>query len=190
MKKTILYSFVGLIFLFTVLLGSGLMSVGISPYYHYRLNETETQIFNEEILKLRERVENGKFDQIRDDIAEGRVSKNGIVGKIIKTREQFGKPLSSEFFRSSVPQPASKYYENIDGTYYMIYYFTKTERDEFFEVISWVVNENNEAKILNYDGSQIIEWQKENRERERYIKDNYSNEIRIPFGSRFIQIRY
>lgn len=190
MKRKVLYSLIGFMLLTTFLLRSGLVSFGISPYFHHRLNAVETQLFDDAILKLRERVENGKFDEIQNDIAEGRISRKQIVGKIKQTREQFGKPLSSEFFRSSVPEVASKYYENLNGTFYTTFYFTKTEHGEFFEDISWIVDEKNEAKILNYSGNEIIEWQKNNRERERFIKENYSNEIRIPFGARFIEIRY
>ncbi len=190
MKKVILYSLVGLILLAAFLLRSGIVAVGISPYNHHRFNETETQFFDNALLKLRERVENGKFDEIENEIADGRISKSEIIGKIKKNREQFGKPLSSEFFHSSPPEPAAKYYKNLEGTFYDVYYFTKTERGEFFEVINWFVSENNEVKILNYGGSEIIEWQIKNRERENYYKANYSNEIRIPFSARFIEIRY
>ena len=190
MKKAILYSFVGLVLLIVFLLRSGIVAVGISPYNHYRFNETETQLFDTALLRLRERVENGKFDEIQNELADGRRNKSEIVGEIKKVREQFGKPLSTEFFRSSPPESVSKYYENLDGTFYKVYYFTKTERSEFFEDISWVVSKNNEVKILNYGGSEIIEWQIKNREKENYYKANYSNEIRIPFGSRFIEIRY
>jgi hypothetical protein len=173
-----------------ILIASGMTSVGISPYYHHKLNETEAQLFDNALLEFREKVENGKFEEIQNELADGRASKSEIIGEIKKSREQFGKPLSSEFFRSSSPEPVSKYYENLNGTFYTIFYFTKTERGEFFEDISWVVSENDEAKILNYSGSKIIEWQIKNRDRERYINANYSNKIRIPFGERFIEIRY
>lgn len=190
MKKAILYSVFGLLLLSAFSLVSGLVSAGISPYYRYKLNETEKQILDSALLKLRERVENGKFEEIQNELADGRVSKNEITGKIKKTREHFGKALSSEFFRSSPPEAVSKYYENLDGTFYTIYYFTKTERGDYFEDISWVVSENDEAKILNYSGSEIIEWQIKNRNREKFIDANYSNKIKIPFGERFIEIRY
>lgn len=190
MKKVILYLAVGLLLLSAFLLISGLVSAGISPYYHYKLNEAEKRILDSALLKLRERVENGKFEEIQNELADGRVSKNEIVEEIKEIREQFGKPISSEFFRSSLPEPVSKYYKNLDGTFYTIFYFTKTERGEYFEDINWVVGENNEAKILNYSGSEIIEWQIKNRDREGFINANYSNRIKIPFGERFIEIRY
>jgi hypothetical protein len=190
MKKAILYSAVGLLLFSAFLTMSGLVSAGISPYYHYKLNETEKQILDSALLKLRERVENEKFEEIQNDLTDGRVSKNEVIGKIKKTREQFGKPSSSEFFRSSPPEPISKYYENLNGTFYTIFYFTETERGEYFENISWVISENDEAKILNYRGSEILEWQIKNREKEKFINANYSNKIKIPFGGRFIEIRY
>jgi hypothetical protein len=190
MKKAILYSLAGLALLIVFLLKSGIVYVAISPYFHYKLNETETRILDNALLKFREKVENGKPEEIETALANGRVSKNELIKEIKKTREEFGRPVSSEFFRSSPPERTAKYYENLDGTVYMIHYFTKTEEGEFFENITWNISADDEAQILNYDGTKIIEWQTKSRETERYISANYKNEIKIPLGERFIEIRY
>lgn len=190
MRKNLLYAFAGLALVFVFLLNSGLVSIGVSPYYHYKLSETESPVFENALLKFREKVENGNFEEIQAELADGRRSKSEILAEIKKTRERFGKPVASEFFRSSEPASVSKYYENPDGSFYNIFYFTKTEKGEFFEDISWVVRPNDEVRMLNYYGNEIIEWQTKSRETERYIAENYANKIRIPFGARFIEIRY
>lgn len=190
MKKNLLYAFAGLVLVFVFLLGSGLINVGVSPYFHHRLNEAEARIFDNALLQFREKVENGKFEEIQAELADGRRNKDEIIAEIKKAREQFGKPVSTEFFRSSPPESAAKYYENLDGTFYDIFYFTKTEKGEFSEGIQWVVRPDNEVQMLNYSGSRIVEWETKTRAREKYIAENYAHEIRISFGARFIEIRY
>lgn len=190
MKKRILYSSLGLFVLIVVLLKIELLSVVISPIHHYKLNEIETKLFDDAILKLRERVETEQFDDIKNDIAEGRVSKNEIIAGIKKSRRKFGKPVYSEFFRSSLPAPVATYYENLSGTYYDISYFTNTDDgDSFSENFQWIVKENNEVQLLNYSGTHMLEWQIQTRNREWELK-KFQHEIKIPFGERFIEIRY
>lgn len=190
MKNKILYSSLALFVLIVVLLKIDLLSIAISPIHHYKLNETETKLFGDALLKLRERVETGQFDDIKNDIAEGRISKNEIIAGIKKSRRKFGKPIFSEFFRSSTPEPASKYYENLSGTYYDISYFTNTDDGDFFsEDFQWIVKENNEVQLLNYSGTHMLEWQIQTRNRE-WERKKFQHEIKIPFGERFIEIRY
>jgi hypothetical protein len=190
MKRKILYSSVALIFIVVVLLKSGLFYVGISPYHYYKLNENETKLIDDATLKFRERVESGKFDEIQNELADGRISKSEIIGAIKKSRRKFGKPLFSEFFRSSPPTPVAKYYDNLDGTLYSLSYFTNTDDGDFFsEEFDWILKENNEVQLLNYSGSHMLEWQLQARDRDREIK-KFQNEINIPFGARFIEIKY
>ncbi len=190
MKKVLLYSFCGFMSIAAVLLMSGLVNVGVSPYFHYKLNAAETAVFDAALLKFRERVENGSFEDVENELADGPRSKSEIIAEMKRVREQFGKPVATEFFRSGPPDAAAKFYRNLDGNVYIVHYFTKTEKDEFFEAVTWNINERNEAKIINYDGSKMVDWQIKTRERERIIAAHYSNEFKIPFGSRFIEIRY
>lgn len=194
MKKkilfSILFSLLGLSLLLFVFVRTGYIYIGISPYYNYKLNETETKLFEDAISKLRERVELGKFDEIEANIADGPVSKTEIIEKLKKSRRKFGKPIFSEFFRSSPPDSASKYYPNVNGTDYITFYFTNTDDDDFFsEHFEWIVTENNEVKLLNYDGNHIRDWELQTRELERRLKE-YKHEINIPYGERFIEIKY
>lgn len=190
MKKKILFSLLGLALLLIVLVKTGAIYVGISPYYNYKFNETETKLFDVAISKLRERVEENKFDEIENNIASGTVSKAEIIEKIKKSRRKFGKPTFSEFFRSSPPDYASKYYPNLSGMNYDTYYFTNTDDGDFIsERFDWIVTENNEVKLLNYSGNQIHEWELQAREQDRRKKE-FKHEFNIPFGERFIEIRY
>jgi hypothetical protein len=131
----------------------------------------------------------GEFDRIQNELGQGRVSGDQIVNDMKSVRHTFGSPVSSEFFRSSPPEPASKYYPGLKGTLYMVSYFTRTERGEFSEHITWEITEGK-ARILNYSGSDIVEWEAKSRARERWMKEKFQNEIRIPFGARFIEINY
>ena len=190
MKNKILYSSLAFFVLIVVLLKIELLSVVISPIHHYKLNEVETKLFDDAILKLRERVEAEQFDDIKNDIAEGRVSKNEIIAGIRKSRRKFGKPIFSEFFRSSAPEPVSKYYENLSGTFYSISYFTNTDDgDSFSENFKWIVKENNEVQLLDYSGTHTLEWQIQTRNSE-WERKKFQHEMKIPFGERFIEIRY
>lgn len=193
MKRAILYSFVALILVIVVLISTGVFHVGVSPYAHYRLNETETKLIDDAILKFRERVENGKFDEIKKELAEnGRdesYQKERIA--IIKSnREKYGKPLSKEFFRAMPPEEAAKYYKNTEGIFYNTWYFTKAENGEFHETFDWTINDKNEVRLLGYSVGELQDWEIKTREKEKYNNANYPNEIRIPIGSRFIEIRY
>jgi hypothetical protein len=190
MKKKILYSFAALILVIAVLLKSGLLYIGVSPYNYYKLDGNEAKSIDEAILKLRERVEAGKFDEIQNELADGRRSKSEIIEAIKKSRRKFGKPLHSEFFRSSPPAPVSQYYDNLSGTFYMTSYFTNTDDGDFFsENFDWIVKENNEVQLLNYSGSHPPEWQMHELEKDRR-NGKFQHEINIPIGARFIEIKY
>jgi hypothetical protein len=173
-----------------VLLKSGLLYVRISAYHYYKLNESETKLIDDAILKLRERVESGKFDEIQSELADGRVNKSEIIEAIKKSRRKFGKPVFSEFFSSSPPEPASKYYDNLSGTFYITAYFTNTDDGDFFyENFGWIIKENNEVQLLNYSGSHMQEWQIQAYNSKAEIR-KFQNEINIPIGARFIEIKY
>lgn len=193
MKRAILYSSVAVILIAVVLLESGLFYVGISPYAHYQLNEDETRVVGNAISQFREKVENGKFDEIQKELVENQRNENfqnATIKKIKEAREKFGEPLSMEFFRAMTPETASKYYKNVDGIFYTLFYFTKAEKGEYAEHFEWIVKENGEAKLLSYSGQEMKDWEVKSREREKYINEKYPRETKIPFGSRFIEIRY
>ena len=200
MKRTILYSFaalflvvVGLFLVVVVLLKSGLFYLGISPYFHYRLNENELKLIDDAILKFRERVENGRFDEIQKELAENQRDESyqkETIAIIKNNREKYGKPLSKEFFRATPPESASKYYKNTEGAFYETWYFTNAENGEFHETFDWTIKDKNEVKLLGYEVSKLQDWEIKTREKEKYLNANYPNEIRIPFGARFIEIRY
>lgn len=190
MKRKILYSVVTLFVLFFLLLKSGLFYIGVSPYAHYRLNENESKLFDDAISRFREKVEGERFDEIKNELADGLRSKDEIVAEIKKSRRKFGKPVFTEFFRAMPPEPASKYYKNLNGTFYTVRCFTNSDDGDFFpEQFDWIVKDNSEVQLLNYSASHIRDWELQARETERRLRE-FSNEIRIPFGSRFIEIRY
>jgi len=200
MKKYLLRILLGLTFfvfsLFFILWGAitlGILSVGISPYAHYKLNQKESQLIEASIARFREKIENAQFDQIKNELIQnGRDEwlQNYTMQKVENIREEFGKPQSIEFFRALPPKPVNKYFENLSGTLYMVSYFTKAEKGEFSEHFDWIINENDEVTLLTYSGNKMQDWEIKNRERESFINANYPNEIRIPFGERFIEIRY
>ena len=176
----------------TILIATKLIAVGISPYAHYKLNENETRVIESSIADFRQKVESAKFDEIKAELAKngrGERFQNDTIKKISETRGKFGKPESLEFFRCLPPSPVKKYYQNLDGNLYMLSYFTKTEKGEFSEHFDWLVNEDK-ATLMNYHADGIKDWETKNRESEVYIGANYANEIKIPFGTRFIEIRY
>ena len=190
MKKKILYSAIALVLLFLLLLKSGLFYVGISPYAHYKLNENESKLLDDSLSMFREKVESEKFDEIKNELAEGLRNKDEVIAAIRKSRRKFGKPVFTEFFRAMSPAPASKYYKNLNGTLYSVSYFTNSDDGDFFpEHFDWLVKDNNEVQLLDYSASHIRDWELQARETDRTLK-TFSNEIRIPFGARFIEIKY
>ena len=199
MKKFIFYTagtflsvgFVGFLTI-AVLIATNLIVVGVSPYANYNLNENETLIVESAIADFRQKVETGKFDEIKAELAaNGRDARfqNDAVKEINEAQGNFGKPQSIEFFRCMPPWQPNQYWKNVNGTAYSLAYFTKGEKKEFAERFEWIINENK-ATLLSYSADEIQNWEKETRARETYNRAVYRNEIKIPLGRRFVEIRY
>lgn len=199
MKKFIFYTagtlislgFVGFLTI-SILAATKIITVGVSPYSHYKLNESETRVIESAIADFRQKTETGKFDEIKAQLAaNGRDERfqNDAVKEINEAQENFGKPKSIEFFRCMVPWQPNQFWKNVNGTAYTLAYFTKAEKQEYSERFEWIINENK-ATLLSYSADKIVDWEKENRARETFNRAVYQNEIKIPFGERFIEIRY
>lgn len=177
----------------SILVSLGVISLGISPYAHYRLNDGETRLITKAITQFREKVRNGKVNEIKNELAvNGRDEsvQSQIVNEIKKTTDKFGEPISSDFFRARVPEDASKFYKGIDGMAYGTSYLTRTRTEEFSEHFDWLVKESGEVTLLQYWAGDLQTWEIKNRERDQWLDRDYPHEIRIPFGARFIEIRY
>ncbi len=67
MKRAFLYSIVSLVLITILLFRLGFFYVNISPHNSYRLNETEKTLIDNATSQLKERIENGKFDEIQNE---------------------------------------------------------------------------------------------------------------------------
>jgi hypothetical protein len=191
MKRKILYSSVFFILLTVLLFRLGFFYVSISAHNSHHLNKTEKSLIDNAISQFRERVENGKFEEIAKDLSKGRQDsywENIILKDIQNDRAEYGKPLSWEFFRSAQPQLDKEKGETV----YHLDYLTKYETEEVFESFIWSVKENNEINLINTDIHlpQATEWRIEERDKQKLIVEKYSNEIIIPYADRYIEFRY
>jgi len=180
--------------LFVVLLiKTGNLYVGISAYSHYRLNNTETELVENWMSRFHRNVENGNFDEVRKELISNRQSvetQNGVLKNAKFAFDKYGKIEYSKFFRSTLPEPAEKFYgEDIEGNVYGLFYHSNAERGTLSESFELVIN-GNEVNLLRYSGDEIKDWEIRANNNERWLEQNLPNETRIPFGARFIEIRY
>jgi len=194
MKRILLLSLLLIVSVPFVLFACGLFSIGISPYAYYRLNQNETTLLNTAISHIRQKVEAGDVESIRREISVNRHDErvvNDAVRDLVDEQEKYGTPTSMEFFRAMPPEQASKYFPGVAGTFYTVSYFTSTSRGELSEHFDFVTSEkNDDAKLFGYYAKEMIEWEIHERARDKFLNERYPNEVRIPFGSRFIEIRY
>ncbi|HUR97165.1 MAG TPA: hypothetical protein VMZ26_03750 [Pyrinomonadaceae bacterium] len=181
----------GIVIVGSAAMYAGAINVSISAYNHYRLNDTERTLLEERALtRVHEKIREDRVDDLRPDILKTQISVDSIVNEMKKAKEKFGNPTTSEFFRAAPPEPAERYYPGVSGTAYYLFYFTTTEKGDFSEDIEFVLTDDGEVKIRSYGATEMIDWQKRARERERVVNQLFPRELRVPLGSRFIQIRY
>lgn len=178
---------------FAVLIKTGHLSVGVSAYSHYRLSATETELVEDWMSRFRRNVENGNFDEVRKELINNHQSletQNSVLKNTKFAFDKYGKVDFSRFFRSSLPEPAAKFYgKDVEGNVYGLTYHSDSERGTLSESFELVINDN-EVNLLRYSGDEIKDWEIRANNNERWIERNLPNEIRIPFGARFIEIRY
>ena len=196
MKKALLFLFpalIGTISVLFILFAYGAFDIAVSAYSHYRLNEEESKLIDNAIARFRENVENENYEEITRQLRKGGRDKDvedRIIENIKDFRDKYGKASSKEFFRATVPEDSSRFYKSTTGTVYGVFYFTKAENGEFDEYFDLNISDDKKVTLLEYRASEIQDWATKARKREKYIDNTYPNEVRIPFGARFIEIRY
>jgi hypothetical protein len=192
MKRAFLYSIVSLVLITILLFRLGFFYVNISPHNSYRLNETEKTLIDNATSQLKERIENGKFDEIQNEFIydeQDIFRQNYIINDFKKDRAEFGKSLSWEFFDATLPQPDNE----LNGKRYNVEYITKTEKGEVWEHFIWLIKADNEIKLIfggDMDTTRALQVRLEERDRQKSIVEKYPNEIIIPYADRFIEFRY
>lgn len=168
--------------------------VGISPYAHYKLNDKEAEIINEWINKFHENVEKGNLEFVKEESLNKIADVDWKALNASKAKfafDKYGKINRIDFFNSLPPDVASELYGNhITGNAYRLTYHTSAERGMLSENFELVITKNNDVKLLSYHGDEMQEWEKIERNNKFWLEHNLKNEIRIPFGNRFIVIRY
>jgi hypothetical protein len=174
----------------TILTWSGLVAASVLPIDSYRPTGPESAILDNRLAVIHQKMSNGDFDSLRNDLIEARISARENLDHMRSATEQFGFPIDSEFFRSSYPEPAARYFDGVEGMLYTVSYFTRTPTTEYSENIDWVVTDDGRARIRSYSASKIADWQKQNRSREKMLAENLPHAIRIPIAGSQIEIRY
>ncbi len=192
MKRAFLYSIVSLVLITILLFRLGFFYVNISPHNSYRLNETEKTLIDNATSQLKERIENGKFDEIQNEFIydeQDIFRQNYIINDFKKDRAEFGKSLSWEFFDATLPQPDKE----LNGKRYNVEYITKTKKGEVWEHFIWLIKADNEIKLIfggDMDTTRALQVRLEERDRQKSIVEKYPNEIIIQYADRFIEFRY
>ncbi len=192
MKRAVLYSLVSLILLTILLFRFGFFYINISPHNSYRLNENESRLIEKATSQFKERIENGKFDEIQNEFVKDErdvFRQNYVINDLKKDRAEFGKSLYWEFLCAALPQPDKE----LNGKRYNVEYITKTEKGEVWEHFIWLIKANNEIKLIfggDMDTTRALQVRLEERDKRKLIVEKYSNEIIIPYADRFIEIRY
>lgn len=193
MKRKILYLAVSLILLTILLFRLEIFYVSVSPFNSYRLTKNETILFEDTVSKFWGKVENGKFDEIRNELAEDaddEYRNNLYINEFRENRKQFGKVISWEFFRAASPRITSTWSENPAEKNYHVEYLTKAENGEFCAWFVWKVKQNGEIKLLNLTLDSPVEWRIEEQNKQKLIVEKHPNEIIIPYADRYIEFRY
>lgn len=176
-----------------VLIKTGNLYVGMSAYSHYRLSEAETELVEGWMSRFHKNVENGDFDEIRKELVKNRQSvetQNSVLKNAKFAFDKYGKIEFSKFFRSALPEPAARFYgKDLKGNVYGLFYHSNAERGTLSESYELVINDN-EVNLLRYSGDEIKDWEIRENNGERWLEQNLPNEARIPYGARFIEIRY
>ena len=187
-------SIFGLFVLVNILIYTGNLYVGISAYSHYRLNEVETKLVEDWISRFHKNVENGNFEEIRKELvknSQGIKTQDAQLENAKFAFDKFGTISSIKFFRCMPPEPASVFYgDNIEGSVYGLFYHSNAERGRLSEHFELVINEKNEVSLLRYSGDEMKEWEVRAYNNDHWLERKLPTEIRIPFGKRFIEIRY
>ena len=192
MKKAILYSVVSLILGIILLFRLGFFYVNLSPHNTYKLNENGSELIESATALFKDRVESGKFAEIQKEFAKtdgDEFRQNWIINDLKNDRAEFGKSLSWEIFRVAQPQPDGE----LGGKHYHVEILTNTESGEVWEHFIWLINENNEIKLIfggDMDTMPALNWRIEERNKQKLIIEKYPNEIIIPYANRYIEIRY
>ena len=197
MRRRLIQAFIGIGIAALVIVATayslvvvGVIDVTIMPNYYYRFDERERQTLDRALASLHERMRNGDYESVRSELVEAPISKEQNIAAMKKAVGEFGGPIDSEFFRSSPPEPASKYYPELNGTIYTVFYFTKTKAGDYHEDIDWIIDDSGHAKIRSYSASKIIEWQKENRESEEVLARKFSHSVQIPVVLGRLEVHY
>jgi hypothetical protein len=193
MKRKILYLAVSLILLTILLFRLEIFYISVSPFNSYRLTTNETILFEGTVSKFWEKVENGKFDEIKNELAEDandEYRNNLYINEFRENRTQFGKVISWKFFRAASPRITSTWSENPAEEIYHVEYLTKAENGEFCAWFVWKVKQNGEIKLLNLTLDSPVEWRIEEQNKQKLIVEKHPNEIIIPYADRYIEFRY
>ena len=193
MKKTILYLSITLILLTILLFRLDIIYVNISPFNSYRLSKPETILFENAVSNFWEKVEQEKFDEIKDELSEGEEKDRRyteIISDLKENRNNFGKITSWKFFRSASPRITSEWAKNPDEKIYQIEYLTKAKNGEFCAWFIFYVEPSGEIKLFGLSLDSPVEWRIEERDKQKLIVEKRPNEIIIPYADRYIEIRY
>jgi hypothetical protein len=191
MRKGTIYSLVIATVAVLLLYGFGFFLISVAPHNSYRLNELESKLIENAILQFRERVENNRFDEIREDLSKGRLDEYWERIRLNDIRNNFreyGKPRSWQFFRCAQPQ----FDNELDETVYHLDYLTKFDTGEVYESFIFVKRSNNEINLIHSDIHlpEAAEWRISERDEHDRIIRKYPNEIIIPYAYRYIAFRY
>ena len=176
-----------------LLIKTGNLHVGISAYSHYRLSEDETKLIEDWMSQFRRNVQNGNFDAVREELVRNHQSvetQNSVLKNTKFAFDKYGKISFSKFFRSTLPESAERFYgKNLEGNVYGLFYHSNAERGTLSENFELIINDN-EVNLLRYTGDEIKDWEIRSNNNEHWLERNLPNEIRIPYGVRFIEIKY
>src|SRR5688572_17003201 len=94
----------------------GYFAVTIAPLHNYRLTFDEKAVLDEALTQLHDKMAKGEYESIRAQLVEARISRDANISAMKSAVEKFGYASEFRFFRSSNPEPASKYFEGLEGT--------------------------------------------------------------------------
>lgn len=165
--------------------------VELAPHNSYRLSSHEEEVISHAVQTYRDRVKEGSFDQIAEDLSNGRRDsywEKIILEDIRKDSTEFGLPISWELFSCAQPQYDAKEKETV----YHLDYLTRFAQQELYESIILVKKENNNVHMINADFGllEAAEWRINERNRHRALRERYPRGLTIPYADRFLEIRF
>ncbi len=191
MKKPVLFS-IGIATLALIALYNlDFFYVSVAAHNSYRLNKTEANLIASAIERFRDRLENQKFDELREDLSKGRRDEYWekiIFKEIFKDFSEYGKARSWEFVSCAQPQ----FDEDLNETVYHLDYLTKFDNGEGYESFIFVKKSDNDVNLINAEIglAEVTERLIEERDKQKAIVERYPSEIIIPYADRYIEIRY